>query len=179
MTLNELFVTKMCHDLAGSIGTLNNTTELLDMDASFVKESTALLKQSTAVLVARLKFFRALLGLETPIDIEIAQDYLKTLSMPIIIEGKVETRLHLILALLASEILIRGGRVLIEERGMTCTGKGLLLNTEKRKMLQDGTLDFKPQYAAVLWVRVFMKEHHQKIEIFENEEALTIQLVVE
>lgn len=177
MTLNEILVTKMCHDLAGSIGTLSNTTELLDVDPSFVKEGTALLKQSTAVLVSRLKFFRALLGLETDIYPELARGYLQTLPMPVIVTGKVCSRLHLVFVLLASEILIRGGSVEIGDEGIICNGKAFQLDQEKRAVLTGEKLDFKPQYASILWLRVWMKEHHLKVDIFQNEETLTIQLI--
>ena len=70
MNLSEVFVTKMCHDLAGSIGVLDNTTELLKMDASFVEEGVDLLKQSTGVLVARLRLYRALVGVDSSITLD-------------------------------------------------------------------------------------------------------------
>ncbi len=179
MTLNEIFVTKMCHDLAGSIGTLNNTTELLEMDSSFVKEGASLLRQTTGVLVARLKFFRALLGLETEIYPEIAQGYLNTLPMSVLIEGSICSRLHLVLTLLGSEILIRGGTLQVDNDGLICNGKSFLLDEEKKAVLLGEKTEFKPQYASVLWLRVWMKEHNLKALLFQNEDVFSIRLVSE
>ena len=105
MKLDEIYVTKMSHDLAGTIGTLGNTVELFEIDASFVKEGTALLKETTRVLTARLKFFRALLGLETEINTEIGTNYLKTMTPLFSINGVICQRLHLAFLMLASEIL--------------------------------------------------------------------------
>lgn len=177
MTLNEIFVTKMCHDLAGSIGTLNNTTELLEIDPSFISEGTALLRQSTAALVARLKFFRALLGLETDIYPELAEIYLQTLPMSITVSGTINKRCHLVFVLLASEILIRGGSVVIGDEGIICSGKAFQLDTEKKAILTGEKIDFKPQYASILWLRVWMKENSLRADIFQNEETLTIQFI--
>lgn len=177
MTLNEIFVTKMCHDLAGSIGTLNNTTELLDMDPSFAKDATALLKQSASVLVARLKFFRVLLGLETEITSDIAQNYLATLPMNITVEGAVSSRLHLVFIMLAGEILIRGGMVQLTNNSLICSGTGARLDPIKKAILLEEKAEFAPQYASVLWLRVWMKENNMRAEIFQNEDTLTIQFI--
>ena len=177
--LNEIFVTKMCHDLAGTIGTLSNTTELLEMDDSFVETGIGLLKQSTGVLVARLKFFRALLGLETEISADVARGYLETLPMTISLEGIVNSREHLVYVLLASEILIRGGILQITEQGFVCTGKTVLLDEVKRKIILENADVQKPQYMAALWLREWMKQNHLKAEIFQNEEALSFRFLTE
>ncbi len=176
--LDKIFVTKMCHDLAGTIGTLNNTTELLAIDTSFVNDGIGLLKQSTSVLVARLKFFRALLGLDMEINADIAKSYLETLPMIISVEGIINKREHLAFVLLASEILIRGGHLQIGETGFVCTGKTLLLDEVKKRILLDGLFEAKPQYAAALWLSDWMNKNNTKAEIFQNEEALSVRFLL-
>ncbi|MBQ8251264.1 MAG: hypothetical protein IJY92_05075 [Alphaproteobacteria bacterium] len=177
MNLNEIFVTKMCHDLAGSIGVLDNTTELLKMDSSFVEEGTDLLKQSTGVLVARLRLYRALLGLNSPITLDIALKYLDTLPMPISLMGQVQKKEHLIFVLMASEILVRGGSVELGENNFVCSGKSLFLDETKKKILLENEQNEKPQYAVVLWLQDWMKKNNLKVEIFQNEEALSMRFL--
>ena len=177
MDLSEVFVTKMCHDLAGSIGVLDNTTELLKMDASFVEEGVDLLKQSTGVLVARLRLYRALLGVDSLITLDIALKYLDTLPMPISLVGQVQKKEHLIFVLMASEILIRGGSIELTENGFVCTGKGLFLEDKKKQILLGDEQVEKPQYAVVLWLKNWMQKSNLKVEIFQNEEALSMRFL--
>ena len=177
MILNEIFVTKMCHDLAGTIGVLDNTTELLKMDTSFIKEGTDLLKQSTSVLVARLRMYRSLLGLNSSITLDTALKYLDTLPMPISLIGQVQKKEHLIFVLLASEILIRGGHIELTENGFVCTGKGLFLEETKKEILLENKQNEKPQYAVVLWLKDWMEKNNLKVEIFQNEEALSMRFL--
>lgn len=177
MDLSEIFVTKMCHDLAGSIGVLDNTTELLKMDSSFVGEGVDLLKQSTATLVARLRFYRALLGVGSSISLDIALKYLDTLPMTISLTGQVQTKEHLIFVLLGSEILVRGGRIEIIENGFVCNGQGIIFNEDKKKALFEEMQNPKPQYASILWLKDWMKKNNFKIEIFQNEEALSMRFL--
>ncbi len=177
MNLNELFVTKMCHDLAGNIGVLDNTTELLKLDSSFADEGVALLKQSTTALVARLRFYRALLGVEAVINVEVALKYLDTLPMSITLLGQVKKKEHLVFVLFASEVLVRGGTIDINENGFVCTGKGLFLDSVKKKILTEDFLEEKPQYAVSLWLYDWMKKNDLKAEIFQNEEALSLRFL--
>ena len=177
MNLSEIFVTKMCHDLAGNIGVLDNTTELLRMDSSFIDEGVSLLKQSTATLVARLRFYRALLGVETAINADLAIKYLDTLPMPITLTGQIKAREHLVFVLFATEVLIRGGIVDINENGFVCTGKGFFLDAVKKKILTEGCLEEKPQYAVTLWLFDWMTKNDLKAEIFQNEETLSIRFL--
>lgn len=179
MNADEIFVTKMCHDLAGTIGSLNNTTELLSIDSSFVEEGIPLLKQSTKMLVAKLKFFRALLGSETIITPDIAKDYLDVLPMSITLEGIASSKLQLAFVLFVSEILIRGGTLQLNEDGFTCSGVSILLDETKKNVLLKKEEILKPQYMSVLWLVQWMKKEKMRAEIFQNEEALSIHFLSE
>lgn len=62
--LAMLLCTRLCHDLAGSVGAVSAGVELLgdDADAAFLGEAVALLRHSADASSARLKFLRATLG---------------------------------------------------------------------------------------------------------------------
>ena len=177
MTLNEVYVTKMCHDLAGTIGTLGNTVELFEIDPSFVKEGTSLLKNSARVLSARLKFFRALLGLDTEITTKIGDEYLKTTAPLFTINGVVSTRLQLAFLLLASEILIRGGVITLLPDGMKCSGDKILLDAEKRAVLLGQMQILKPQYMAVLWICDYLSHQKQTVSIDQTDDAIIFRII--
>ena len=47
MNLTEAIVVKMSHDLAGGIGAMASTTELMEIDPSFTGEAASMLKQNS------------------------------------------------------------------------------------------------------------------------------------
>ncbi len=177
MSLNEVYVTRMSHDLAGTIGTLGNTVELFEIDSSFVKEGTSLLKESGRILASRLKFFRALLGLETEITNVIGDNYLKTMVPLFTINGTVSTRLHLAFLLLASEILVRGGIVTLLPDGMKCSGDKILCDSEKQDILKDGEMIMKPQYMAALWIRDYLNQAGKNMEIISEDNSIIFRII--
>ena len=78
MNLTEAIVVKISHDLAGGIGAMASTTELMEIDPTFVNEAGSMLRQNSLMLMARLRFYRALFGAETKeINATIITDYLK------------------------------------------------------------------------------------------------------
>ncbi len=177
MKLDEIYVTKMSHDLAGTIGTLGNTVELFEIDASFVKEGTALLKETTRVLTARLKFFRALLGLETEINTEIGTNYLKTMTPLFSINGVICQRLHLAFLMLASEILLRGGIITVLSDGIRCQGDKILLDDDKKAILLGEKQILKPQYMSVLWLADYIRQQQKHIEITQQDDSILFRII--
>lgn len=178
MNLNELFVTKMCHDLAGSAGALDNMADLILMDDGFAQDGAALLKETTLTLIARLKFYRALLGLETQIDPELADNYLKTLSSKILLEGVVSKKVHLIFVLLASEILINGGAVQISDEGFVCMGD-INISDEKKNILLNR--EIKPSKPAVVWMWLarWMIENKLNADIYHSNDVFSLRFLSE
>lgn len=172
MTLNEVYVTKMSHDLAGVIGTLGNTVELAEIDADFVQDGIALLKESASVLSARLKFFRALLGLEQSIDEGMAERYLKTLAPPFQIESFDATRLSLAFVLLASECLLKGGRIFLTRDECRIAGESVLLDETKELILTGKEQILNPQYMAALWIKEWTDKNNKKISLVRGEKEI-------
>lgn len=167
MSLYEVYTTKMCHDLAGVIGTLGNTIECMEIDDTFLTEGIGLLKNSGKVLTARLKFFRALLGLNTSITPELAEQYLQTYTPSFIIQGMVCNRLALAFILLGAECLIRGGTITITEDQFCFEGTQIIWDESKQKILTGIEQILKPQYMAVLWINEWLK-NHQKVILTEQ-----------
>lgn len=176
MTLHEVYVTKMCHDLAGVIGTLGNTVELAEMDADFMADGIALLKESSTVLRARLQFFRALLGLEQPIEQEMAERYLKTHTPSFEIKNFMPTRLSLAWVLLATECLLRGGNISIFSNECRLEGASVLLDETKERILTGAETVLNPQYMAALWIREEIERQGKKLVIQKRDSGLTFSL---
>lgn len=64
LTLSELLAVKICHDLAGPLGAINNGTELLkDGSDDIYDRSLDLVEGSAKDAVARLMFFRQAYGM--------------------------------------------------------------------------------------------------------------------
>lgn len=167
MSLQEVYTTKMCHDLAGVIGTLGNTIECMEIDDTFITDGIGLLKNSGKILTARLKFFRALLGLDTPINAELAEQYLQTYTPSFIIQGAVCNRLALAFVLLGAECLIRGGVITIMDDVFCFEGNQIVWDENKQKILTGMEQILKPQYTAVLWINEWLK-NNQKVILTEQ-----------
>ena len=62
--LAELICTRISHDVIGNVGAVANAVELLEEgDMDFLDDIRSILKVSSSVLSARLKFFRLAFGL--------------------------------------------------------------------------------------------------------------------
>lgn len=61
--LLQMLISKLCHDLAGSVGTIYNCVDLIDEgQASIKNQSRVLLSQETKNLVAKIKLYRHVYG---------------------------------------------------------------------------------------------------------------------
>ena len=133
MRLAALLCTRLCHDVVGPIGAINNGLELLgessggDMDDEVVD----LIRRSAGESARRLKFFRAAFGLSRGSSSVTGVDDARKLVEGLFEGGKIEldwfegplpaepasgeflSQLLLNLALCASECLPRGGRVAV------------------------------------------------------------------
>ena len=133
MNLTEAIVVKMSHDLAGGIGAMASTTELMEIDPTFVSEAGGMLKQNSLMLMARLRFYRALFGAETKeINENIVSDYLKTWGQKITFEGVVENRLQLSLVAVGIILLVQGGTLSLSGNQLTLKGKEIFSGEEVR-----------------------------------------------
>ena len=122
--VSEYISTRICHDIIGNIGAVANAVELLEEgDLDFMDDIKSILKTSSSVLTARMKFFRIAFGLSNAqinnvIELEnIIKNYLKTVG------GKTPPELDcninecktckaiLLLAMIMADIMIKGGTI--------------------------------------------------------------------
>lgn len=119
----ELVCTRLSHDVIGNIGAVANAVELLEEgDMDFLDDIKSILKTSSAVLSARLKFFRLAFGLDNAnldkLDLveETIRGYLKTIgnqNYPIELDFNLRDSRYskgvLLTVMIVADCLIRGG----------------------------------------------------------------------
>ena len=143
---NELLITRISHDLAGSIGAVANAVELLEEgDLDFIDNITSILKTSSFSLAARLKFFRLAFGIKntnlenTDVVVKTIDDYLAShanKSFPIVLNYDVKDvenrKTSLLMIMLLTDIMIRGGVLSVWDQN-----KSLFAKAESQNKLAD------------------------------------------
>lgn len=128
--LAELIATRLCHDITGPIGAINNGVELLaDSDPEGMNDAAMLIESSAKDAVSRVKFYRLCYGAPragSSMAIKDAQqifsDYVGDSRTkltcewqhPHHLQGQItteDTRLAALLVMIGDECLIRGGNI--------------------------------------------------------------------
>jgi histidine phosphotransferase ChpT len=171
--LVALICSRLCHDLAGSIGAVNNGVELLaeETDAGMREEAIGLIAQSASDAAKRLSFFRLALGASGSMNepmayaefTRVAKTYFEggklSLLLPAITEplpkplGKA-----LLLGLsLAAQALPRGGSLSLVKDGaawlIRAEGTTLRWQEHVAQGLGDGELPAEPAAAIARYAR--------------------------
>ncbi len=149
--LAEVLCARLCHDLAGPVGAVANGAELLEEDDPAMQgEATALMAGAAGQVAARLRFFRAAFGWEGGGAKDLAEagkicaDFLAPLAgQPprFVFEGPAGSdpgpeglKILLLLVLLGSEALPRGGRLAVSAGNskieVLAEGNGAVLSEE-------------------------------------------------
>ncbi|MEH6402531.1 MAG: histidine phosphotransferase family protein [Sneathiella sp.] len=91
LKLAALMSSKLCHDVIGPVGAVNNGVELLhdDSNADMREQAMALVSQSAHEAAARLQFYRLAFGLAGGMGAEISIRDARTLSRAFMEHGKV------------------------------------------------------------------------------------------
>lgn len=171
LKLSELLVTRICHDLSGPVGAVNNGVELLKEGDGIIRErSIDLVEVSAQEAVARVLFFRQAFGLGHSHS-EVNLDHLRTLAHnffkhrkikldwpdkyidPAVIQGvKSDSgKLLLNLILVVSNTLIHGGTIAIKlqvKKGICQLvvrgeGQGVKFDPEALLVLTQGGQDYE------------------------------------
>ena len=172
--LTELVCTRISHDLIGNIGAVANAVELLeDGDVDFLEEIKDILKVSSSVLAARLKFFRMAFGLsnanlEDSLVVEkTIRDYLSTLgnkNFPIELDlssfSIKFSRIIMLSVMILADMLIKGGKIEIFEKDCKLFVNISALSrfsAQKREdiiaLLSGHEVEYLAQYAPVFYLK--------------------------
>lgn len=162
LKLASLLCTRLCHDLVGPVGAVNNGIELLsDPSGGLEDEVVELLGRSAGEAARRLRFFRAAFGLPGNTGGDGGVDDARTVARALFEEGKVTLdwpdgtpppsaaadarlgQLLLNMILCAAETLPRGGNVAVRSSadagGLTvrvaATGPGAKVGDDLRAAL--------------------------------------------
>lgn len=176
--ISEQVLTRVCHDVIGNIGAVANAVELLEEgDLDFLEDIKSILKTSSSVLSARLKFFRLAFGLsnanlsDAMLVAKTAREYLMTignknfpieLDMPLLSEKF--ARSALLAIMIAADTMIKGGVIKLEEQNnqLYIMAKGNVpASAEKLKSLRECIeLECEPQaqFAAVAFLKEILKD---------------------
>ena len=178
MTLTEAIVVKMSHDLAGGIGAMASTTELMELDPTFSAEAGGMLKQNSLMLMARLRFYRALFGAETKeINSSIITDYLKTWGQKIVIEGKIENRLQLSLVAVGLILLAQGGTLTIKGNQLSLTGPEISARSSFMGILEGKKSEISPETVEAEWLMQQLKEQGKNLKTTFKTTSATLKVI--
>ena len=177
MTLTEAIVGRISHDLAGSVGAVASTIELLGIDPSFQSEASPMLKKSTDILMARLRFYRALFGAETKsIDQRLISDFLETLGQKVTFQGEPSSRLDLSLISVGIALLGLGGSIQFKKDELILKGTEILGRPEFKEILNGEKFPVTPENIECHWLLDILKKEKRtlKTEFKANSAKLSI-----
>ena len=178
MTLTEAIVVKMSHDLAGGIGAMASTTELMEIDPTFMAEAGSMLKQNSLMLMARLRFYRALFGAQTKeINASIIADYLKTWGQKITFEGTVENRLQLSLVAVGIILLVQGGTLTFSDNKLTLKGHEITARPDFQAALEGKESPITPETVEAHWLMQQLKELGRTLKIVQKQKTMGLEIV--
>lgn len=185
INISELICTRISHDLIGNIGAFANAVELMeDDDVDFLAEIKNTLKTSSAVLTARLKFFRMAFGLTNANleNIEIVkkttEEYLRTLNFSHPIKADINiinspfNRAIMLACMCAAEVIIRGGTVKVSSTRqaviISAISESPLAQSKisaMQSILEGETPENISQYAPLYYLNQILKENELKLTI--------------
>lgn len=181
LDLGGLLVARLCHDLAGPVGSLGNGAELLaeEEDAEVRAQFTQLMAEAGAQAARRLVFFRLAFGvsIDRPMPAEEARAALRGWLDPGCaldwrLGGdlpRIEGRLALIMGLIAGEGLRDGGVVRLDRApaGLVAeaVGGGIRLGEDTAHALAGEAAPPSPKIAPALLAAALAGQTGRRFEI--------------
>ena len=186
--VTELVCTRISHDLIGNIGAVSNAVELLEEgDMDFMEDIRSILKVSSGVLTARLKFFRMAFGMSNTnlekLDLveKTTVDYLRTLgniNYPINLNMRLAnwqlSRMSMLAIMILADIFIKGGSIEVrEETGrLVIMATGDNLSSEKMGIITDivneKLIERTAQYAPVFYLMELLSKFKLRLNIINT-----------
>ncbi len=202
LNLAELICTRLCHDLAGPIGAVRNGSELLEEDGDMAKQAFQLIQSSASNAVSKLMFFRNIYGrlnfsgeadleecrqlalgylVDSKVKLDWPDEHVLATSVSV---GKKIGRVILLMILVASESLVKGGDLLIRITGnaesskVEVIAKGAMVKFEKEDgETLEGNADLEnliPKKAPILLIHELVKSSGYRISFSHNENELKL-----
>ncbi len=187
--ISELILTRMCHDIAGISGAVSNAVELLeDGDLDFLEDITTNLKTSSAVINARIKFFRMAFGMnnanleDAALVFKTATDYLSTIggkNHNITLQMKAIpqqlAKITLVGIMIVADTLIKGGVINVEyQNGELLICSQTSAPATDKIMAAVGCIDgsspqFNALFAPIFYLKELLKNSNYNLIITEKE----------
>lgn len=187
--ISELICTRISHDLIGNIGAVSNAVELLEEgDMDFMDDIRSILKVSSGVLTARLKFFRMAFGLDNSnlekLDLveKTTADYLKTLgnvNYPITLQMNLKnwqlSRMSMLAVMILADTFIKGGQIEVKEEvgRLLISAGGEHRSAEKIKTISDAVngklIEHTAQYAPLFYLQEILNKFKLKLNVIETD----------
>lgn len=187
--ISELICTRISHDLIGNVGAVANAVELLEEgDMDFMDDIRSILKVSSTVLSARLKFFRMVFGSSNANLEQISmvekniRDYLSTIgnsNYPISFNMNLKNwefcKAVMLCTMILADIFIKGGHIEVKEeadRLIVVASSEQNRSVEKmetiKRLINENLKDRTAQYAPVFYLQELLKNIKLDLCILED-----------
>ncbi len=199
--LSQLLITKLCHDIVGPIGAINNGIEFLQEADGMEKEAISLITDSSSQAISRIQFYRYLYGMQKEQE-SVNLDDKKSLAESFYAQSKVRLEWHdtfhtkivnippealriaCNLILIAAASLVRGGLVIISfesnnELQIKAVGTHVILHENVQSILRDENIHAADtSNVQVVYTKMLIAKQHGMLKFNLSSDVLELHYVL-